>query len=42
MMSSLEKLGYDRELKILQEASHPFVVNMIEEFIYQDKLCIVT
>ena len=34
MMSSLEKLGYDRELKILQEASHPFVVKYMEEFAY--------
>ena len=34
MMSSLEKLGYDRELKILQEASHPFVVKYMEEFVF--------
>jgi serine/threonine protein kinase len=34
MMSTLEKLGYDRELKILQEASHPFVVKYMEEFEY--------
>ena len=34
MMSNLEKLGYDRELKILQEASHPFVVKYMEEFPY--------
>jgi hypothetical protein len=26
MMSALEQMGYDRELKILQETSHPFVV----------------
>jgi hypothetical protein len=34
LMSSLEKLGYDRELKILQEASHAFVVKYMEEFVY--------
>jgi hypothetical protein len=42
MMSDLEHLGYDRELKILKETSHPFVVKYMEEFVYQDKLCIVT
>ena len=34
MMSQLEQLGYDRELKILQETSHPFVVKYMEEFVY--------
>ena len=34
IMSSLERLGYDRELKILQETSHPFVVKYMEEFFY--------
>ena len=34
MMDALEKLGYDRELKILQETSHPFVVKYLEEFVY--------
>ena len=33
-MNNLDKLGYDRELKILQEASHPFVVKYMEEFEY--------
>ncbi len=33
-MTELEHLGYDRELKILQEASHPFVVKYMEEFVY--------
>jgi serine/threonine protein kinase len=41
-MGSLEKLGYDRELQILQETSHPFVVKYMEEFVYKDRLCIVT
>ena len=34
MMNALEQLGYDRELKILQETSHPFVVKYMEEFVY--------
>ena len=34
MMSSLEHLGYDRELQVLQETSHPFVVKYMEEFVY--------
>jgi hypothetical protein len=34
IMNSFEKLGYDRELKILQETSHPFVVKYMEEFFY--------
>ncbi len=33
-MSLLEQLGYDRELKILKEASHPFVVKYMGEFVY--------
>ncbi len=32
-MNILEKLGYDRELKILQESNHPFVVQYMEEFV---------
>ena len=42
LMDSLEQLGYDRELKILQETTHPFVVKYMEEFFYKDRLCIVT
>ena len=41
-MSSLEQMGYDRELKILQNSSHPFVIKYMEEFVYKGKLCIVT
>ena len=33
-MNNLEKLGYYRELKILKEASHPFVIKYMEEFVY--------
>jgi serine/threonine protein kinase len=34
MMDSLDQLGYDRELKILQETSHPFVIKYMEEFVH--------
>ena len=34
MMDSLDQLGYDRELKVLQETSHPFVIKYMEEFVY--------
>ena len=34
MMNALEQLGYDRELKILQEIDHPFVIKYMEEFVY--------
>ena len=42
-MDSKDKMGYDRELEILQEAEHPFIIEYIDKFDYQnDKLCIVT
>ncbi len=42
-MEKLQKLGYDRELEILQKTSHPFVIKYMEEFIYKgETLCIVT
>ena len=42
-MDKLTQLGYDRELKALQETSHPLVIKYCEEFIYKrDTLCIVT
>jgi hypothetical protein len=34
MMDSLEKLGYERELQVLQETSHPFVIKYMEEFVH--------
>ena len=34
IMNALGKLGYDRELKILQEIDHPFVIKYMEEFVY--------
>jgi serine/threonine protein kinase len=42
LISNSEKVGYDRELQIIQETSHPFVIKYLEEFLYKDKLCIVT
>ncbi len=33
-MEPLEKLGYGRELKILQETSHPFVIKYMEDFLF--------
>jgi serine/threonine protein kinase len=42
-MDKLQKLGYERELKILQETSHPLVIKYMEEFLYKgNTLCIVT
>ena len=36
-MNSLEEIGYERELKILKEADHPFIVEYIEEFSFNEK-----
>jgi serine/threonine protein kinase len=33
-MDSEEKLSFDRELKILKESDHPFIIKYIEEFLY--------
>ena len=42
-MDKLYQFGYDRQLKVLQEISHPFVIKFCEEFIYKhETLCIVT
>ena len=41
-MMSAEESVCKREIKILQQMNHPFVVKYIEEFQYKDKLCIVT
>jgi hypothetical protein len=35
-MSSKEEMGYERELKILKEADHPFLIEYIEEFPYKN------
>ena len=32
MMLAREKQGYERELKILKNVNHPFVIRYIEEF----------
>jgi serine/threonine protein kinase len=34
IMDSLEKLGYERELQVLQETSYPFVIKYMEEFVH--------
>ena len=34
-VDSLEKLGYDRELQILKEINHPFVIKYEDEFEYK-------
>ena len=34
-VDSLEKLGYDRELQILKEIDHPFVIKYEDEFEYK-------
>ena len=34
-LSSLEKLGYDRELEILKETDHPFVIKYQDQFEYK-------
>lgn len=42
-MNSIEMTGCERELKILKQANHPFIIQYLEEFPYQNKrLCIVT
>ena len=42
-MNSKEEMGYERELEILKEADHPFIIEYIEEFSYKKNLlCIVT
>ena len=42
-MNSKEEMGYERELKIMKEADHPFIVEYIEEFSFKkNQLCIVT
>jgi hypothetical protein len=34
MMNETEELSYKRELNILQQTSHPFIVKYVEEFLY--------
>jgi serine/threonine protein kinase len=42
-MSPRAKKACERELKILKEADHPFIIEYIEEFINQyDELWIIT
>ncbi len=42
-MGPADKVSCEKELKILRQADHPFIIKYIEEFIYKKKqLCIVT
>ena len=41
-MTNKEEMGYERELEILKEVQHPFIIEYIEEFPYKNFLCIVT
>ncbi len=43
-MTTKDEMSYQRELKILKEADHPFIIEYIEEFSVDDNnlLCIVT
>jgi len=34
LMNSKDETGYERELKILKRADHPFVIQYVEEFVY--------
>ena len=36
-MSSLDEMGYQRELQILKEMKNIFVLQYVEEFIYKEK-----
>ena len=41
-MSPEDKLGIERELEIMQKSNHPFVIKYYENFIYKEKVCILT
>ncbi len=41
-MNSEDKLAYERELEILQTMKFPFIIEYKEQFIYKEKVCIVT
>ncbi len=41
-MSDHQRMNYESELEILKKLDHPFVIKYMEEFVYQQKLCIVT
>jgi serine/threonine protein kinase len=42
-MNLMQKLGYEREMTIMKEMNHPFIIKYMEEFVYEERvLCIVT
>jgi len=41
-MREIEKLGLDREMKVLQEIDYPLVMKNIDSFEYNEKFIIVT
>jgi serine/threonine protein kinase len=42
-MGQVELMGFKREMTILRESWHPFVIEFIDEFIYNKiQMCIVT
>ena len=41
-MNSEDKLGLKRELKILKESKHPFIIKFKEKFLKNEKICVVT
>jgi serine/threonine protein kinase len=42
-MNSKDEKGYKKEIEILKQANHPFVIEYIEDFINKnDQVCIVT
>ena len=43
MMDAKDNEGYKRELEILKQANHPFVLKYVGNFLYQEKYdCVVT
>ncbi len=41
-MAKFERIGIEKELKILRSIDHPLIIKYVEEFFYNNKLCIVT
>ncbi len=41
-MSREDELGVERELEIMQKLNHPFIIKYYDNFIYKEKLFIVT
>ena len=37
-----DKLAYERELDILESMTHPLIIEFKEQFLYKEKVCLVT